>query len=88
VFSVAQEDGNYIVLLNKHGEAKPEQLKTVDYFIDYTFPTGIVREHRTTHSYWVVEDTEQEERDKFDKMCSTLNRYLTGLTGANHAVIK
>jgi len=65
----------YMVVLNRHGPVPLQELKSVECFIDYVFPSGYVVENAGNHYYWQVERVELEDGKNFERMCDDLREY-------------
>ena len=65
----------YTVVLNRHGPVAPQELKGVECFIDYVFPSGHIAENVGSHYYWQVDRVEPEDGKNFERMCDNLREY-------------
>jgi len=79
VYSVVYKDGQYTVILNKHRHATAEELKLVECFVEYVFPSSITEQSTNGHDHWVMSRVELEEAKKFQQMCNALNSYTLSL---------
>lgn len=78
-YSVVHISEQYTIVLNKHRHATPQELKTVEYFIDYVFPSSIAEKSTNSHDFWVLSRVELEEAKSFQGMCDALNTYTLSL---------
>lgn len=79
-YSVVCRGEQYVIILNKHKHATIQELKAVEYFIGYVFPSSIVRKSTNSHDYWVLSRVELEEVEKFKTMCGALDKYTLSLS--------
>lgn len=79
-YSVVYRYEQYVVILNKHRHATPRELKVVEYFIGYVFPSSILEKSTNGHDYWILSRVELEEAKNFEGMCAALNTYTLSLS--------
>lgn len=86
VYSVVCRGEQYTIILNKHRHATPQELKLVECFIDYVFPSSTVKRSTNGHDYWLLAKVELEEAKNFERMCNALNRYTLSLSRGTECI--
>ncbi|MCJ7760627.1 hypothetical protein MUP59_05735 [Candidatus Bathyarchaeota archaeon] len=81
IYTVVHKDGEYATVLNRHGHATEQELKIVEYFIEYVFPSSTVERSINVHDHWVLSKVEPAEAEKFEGMCNALSQYTLSLGG-------
>lgn len=81
VYSVACKDRQHVIVLNVHRHATAQELKLVEYFVDYVFPSSVTEKRTNGHDYWLLNRVELEEAKNFRGMCDALNQYTLSLVG-------
>lgn len=79
IYSVVYADGRYTIVLNKHQHATQQELKTVECFVDYVFPSSVMKKSTGDHDYWVLSRVEPEEEEGFRSMCDALSKFTLSL---------
>lgn len=79
VYSVVYENGQPVVILNKHRGASPLESKIVETFTSYVFPNSSMERGIGIHDYWKVGKVELDDAKNFERMCDALNMYTMSL---------
>ncbi len=71
-------DDQYTIILNKHRHASGRELKIIELFAGYAFPSSVIGVERSGngHDHWILERVKLEESKNFMCMCDALNTYM------------
>jgi len=86
VYSVVRVDMPYFIVLNRHQCATGPELKQVEYFAEYVFPSGITKRLNGGHDHWIVNGAGPEESKRFESMCDALDRYTMSFSKGGNRV--
>lgn len=82
VYTAVCKNGQYTVVLNKHKRATEQELKVVEGFIEYVFPSSIATMVDDGHSHWLLNTVELGEAKDFQRMCGAFDNYVMSLSGS------
>lgn len=79
VYTVVCKGEQYIIILNKHRHVKEHELKVIEGFTEYVFPSSVLGKMNGVHDYWVLDKVKLEEARNFRCMCDALDTYTMSL---------